>query len=59
MAGGAQGLLRGLKQGAVETPRLGMGVNDENLHGMMMADSPSTLNSQPTIEQPGNKATKH
>jgi hypothetical protein len=30
----------------------GMGMNDENLHGLMMADSPSTLNSQPTIEQP-------
>jgi hypothetical protein len=59
MTGGAQGVLRGLEQSAVETPWLGMGMNNENLHGLMVADSPSTLNSQPTIEQPGNKAMKH
>jgi hypothetical protein len=50
--GGAQGILRGLEQSAVETPRLGMGTNDECLHGLMMADLQSTLNSQPAIEQP-------
>ena len=52
--GGEQGvqLDGGLEPSAVETPRPGMGMNDENLHGLMMADSPSTLNCQPTIKQP-------
>jgi len=35
-----------------------MGMNDENLHGLMMADSPSTLNSQQAIEQRGNQTAK-
>jgi hypothetical protein len=33
MTGGAQSVLRGLEQSAVETPWLGVRVNDEDVHG--------------------------
>jgi hypothetical protein len=48
MAGGVQGFLRRLKQGPVETLRLGMSMNYENSHGLILAVFPSTLNIQLT-----------
>jgi hypothetical protein len=50
---------RRAQQRGGQKPYFGTGMNDESLHGLMVADSPSTLNSQQTIEQPRNQAMKH
>jgi len=44
----AQRVLRRAEQGAVETPRLGVGADKEYIHGLMLAGFLSTLNSQLT-----------